>query len=42
MVGFGNLSLIFSGSNNADAMMWAGGGETFILVDGAPPFAVDK
>ena len=32
----------FSGSSNADSMMWAGGGEAFILVDGAPPFAVDQ
>ena len=31
MVGFGKLSRIFSGSSNADAMMWAwrGGGEFF-------------
>ena len=36
------LSLIFSGSGDDDAMMWTGGDETFILVDGAPPFAVDQ
>ena len=31
MVGFGKLSRIFSGSRDADAMMWAwrGGGEVF-------------
>ena len=31
MVGFGKLSWIFSGSSDADAMMWAwrGGGEFF-------------
>ena len=31
MVGFGKLSRIFSGSSDADAMMWAwrGGGEVF-------------
>ena len=31
MVGFGKLSRIFSGSSNADAMMWAwrGGGDFF-------------
>ena len=31
MVGFGKLSRIFSGSSDADAMMWAwrGGGEFF-------------
>ena len=42
MLGFGKLSLIFYGSSDADAVMWAGGGEAFILVDSAPPFAVDQ
>ena len=42
MVGFGKFSLNFSGSSDADTMMWAGFGETFILVDGVPPFAVDQ
>ena len=30
MVGFGKLSLIFYGSSDADAMMWAGGRDVYL------------